>query len=201
MHSPPHLLPELWLSILTHLDDPVFLLRTCRTVSRTLNAHVKTYFKSVFIPKRTVVSFQRWPNPGLRGWFSYYSPDGCIVYFEVSHQSSIKVFQSRDYDATKGPRGLYLSYCSSLRDCDGRSLYGFSLPSPCRRLVASKTGARAVMVDEARLEIESGKGAVRLLFDVERKMVRVVWWEVVMKVLLDRMYDAGVRGSRRVCFD
>jgi hypothetical protein len=197
MHSPPHLRPELWLSIFTHLDDPVFLLRTCRTVSRTLNAHVKTYFKSVFIPKRTVVSVQLSPNPGLRSWFSHYSPDSCIAYFAVSQQSSIEVFKSHDYDATKGPRGLYLSYCGSSRDRDGRNLYGFSLPSPCRRLVASEAGARAVIVDEAGLEMNSEDGAVRLLFDAERKVVGFVWWEVVLKVLLHPMYDAGARRSRR----
>jgi hypothetical protein len=91
MPTPP-LPTELWLSIIMHLDDPVFLFRKCRLVSRTFNSCVKTYFHTHFIPKHTHVEYATTTMMHIRmignsrrfGMFSHYSADGGSACYKLS---------------------------------------------------------------------------------------------------------------------
>jgi hypothetical protein len=84
--STPYLPPELWVSIFIHLDDPEYLLHTCRRVSRSFTTYVNTYFQTHFIPKRARIEYAPTAISPVRhiGIFSHHSADGHLASFRLS---------------------------------------------------------------------------------------------------------------------
>jgi hypothetical protein len=84
--STPNFPPELWVSIFVHLDDPEYLLYTCRPVSRSFTTYLNTYFQTHFIPKRTRIEYFPTAISPVRhiGIFSHYSADGKLASFRLS---------------------------------------------------------------------------------------------------------------------
>jgi hypothetical protein len=88
----PSLPTELWLSIIFYVDDPKYMLRKCRLVSRTFNSCVKTCFYTHFIPQGTRIEYAAitLTNECIAipcdriGAFSHYSADEKFACFRLS---------------------------------------------------------------------------------------------------------------------
>lgn len=200
---------ELWLSIFTNIDDPLFLLHPCRRVSREFQDHVKAYFRYIFIPKHIITSYVRPKhssklgpaepvamNPKralfsrvqrgrvyFRGGFSHYSPDHTFAFFAVSRQSvNDLIKKKKDMGQHINSTGLVI-----LAESESRGYYHYWTQKGVRvRYGSQRTTPEYTpllqfsQADEAGCEMETGP--TRLIVDAEGTLVGFDWWGLMLKV-------------------
>jgi hypothetical protein len=174
----PRLPAELWQKIFVHLHDPIYILHTCRIVSRDFRGYTKNYFKAYFIPRGTM--YRHWSGfdcPRYEGIFSCYSVDGNIVRFDLAIQKATEAWQGRGLIYINRPRWLDIVHTKSPEGLYEDLVYAFSPDGYVSRNTTIVLASR----NEWRLGRE---GAVELVLDLEGRFVEFAWWEVIIKLLL-----------------